>query len=1032
MDEIAAALAARHDDDAAAMLAVRTDDAGTIDYANPAACRLFGRTTDELLGLPVEQLVPARFRTSHHRFRHRLFAEPLTSRRRVDRVVQGLLAEGERMVVVDVAPIADHPHHVLASVRPLESWIDAHSWTLSAFEHSPTPIALVELTIDGDRIIRAANTALGELLGYDVTDLLGTGFDRLTFDEDESGDRAAAVAMVAGSRERHTRRKRYRHSDGHAVWCDLSSRLLPGAGEPTLALAHLTDVGAQVELAELHRDTEARLRSEVAAHTKALVETDQLLRQSLVAASMASWSFHVTEDRFALVADDRSWPELRKGRTAGDVLALVHLDDADSLIEAVRVARDAGRSFDLTLRTRGGLPRRWVRVAGDAVAAPDGAVDRVIGIVQDVTAIQTLIDDLRSSERKLSLSVEAAGIGTWVADVATGEERWDDATRAILGLGDDEAFTPEAARARVHPDDVERLLAAMDRMPGTGTALTTTFRVVGDEGTRWVQCWSEPIVGADGDVETVVGVMQDITAERRLVEAAQTGERLLREREDRLRLVLAATTTGTWDWNVAEGTIEFSPEFLRHLGHENTLSSDAPWHWDCLVHADDMAAFEAQLGGHFDQRTAFCECVHRLRSGDGSWRWFRTRGRVVDRDESGAPRRMIGAAMDISDQKRMEDQLIHGAKMQALGAFAGSVAHDFNNVMAIVRGHVELLRHPVPGAPPDPDETERRLAAIEQSVDRASSFVRQLMVLGRAEENRPANIDLSAFVLDLAPTLAQFLGEDIAFEVDVPGGEFGVRIDAGRLEALLLNLAANARDAMASGGTLTVTLREGRTDDGNHPAAVMDVTDTGTGMDDETAASAFEPFFTTKAPGVGTGLGLASAMATVSTAGGTMDIASAVGAGTTITVTLPMTDGPIRTEGPAGRPLPALQSGTVLLVEDEAELLELTADAVRARGHRVHTALSGAEALEILGTDTIDLVVTDAVMPEMSGAELAAIMAERWPDIPILFVTGHASGTESVPTANAEDTLAKPVPLGILLAAIESRLPTPPARAAPR
>jgi two-component system, cell cycle sensor histidine kinase and response regulator CckA len=135
--------------------------------------------------------------------------------------------------------------------------------------------------------------------------------------------------------------------------------------------------------------------------------------------------------------------------------------------------------------------------------------------------------------------------------------------------------------------------------------------------------------------------------------------------------------------------------------------------------------------------------VHRLRAGDGSWRWFRTRGRAVDRDESGTPLRIIGAAMDISDQKHMEDQLIHGAKMQALGAFAGSVAHDFNNVMAIVRGHVELLRHPVSGAPPDPDETERRLAAIEQSVDRASSFVRQLMVLGRPEENRPADIDLA-------------------------------------------------------------------------------------------------------------------------------------------------------------------------------------------------------------------------------------------------------------------------------------------------
>ncbi|MFN3216373.1 MAG: PAS domain S-box protein [Acidimicrobiales bacterium] len=1029
MEALAVVLAARHDEDEVAVLAVRNDDSGTIDYANPAAGRLFGRAAHELVGTPVERLVPERFRSSHRRLRSTLIAEPEPSRRRTNRVVQALLAGAERMVVVDVAPIADQPDHVLASVRPLESWVDAHAWTLSAFEHSPTPIALVELTASGARIIRAANHALGELLGYDVADLLGTGFDRLTFDEDEPGDRAAAAAIAAGSLERYTRRKRYRHHDGHTVWCDLSSRRLPGNGQPALALAHLTDVSAQIELAELHRDTEARLRDEVASRTRALVETDQLLRQSLVAASMASWSFHVTEDRFELIADDRTWPELRKGRTATDVLALVHPDDAASLAEAVRAATGSGRSFDLTLRTRGDMPRQWVRVAGDAVAGPDGRVDRVIGVVQDVTAFQALIDDLRSSERKLSLSVEAAGIGTWVADLATGVEHWDDATRSIFGLEADQAFTPEVARTKVHPDDLERLLAAMEHMAATGTPLAATFRLLGEDGNRWVQCWSEPVFAPDGSVETVVGVVQDITAERRLVEAAQTGERMLREREDRLRLVLAATTTGTWDWNIAGSTIELSVEFL---GHQDTLSGDAPWHWECLVHPDDLATFEAQLSDHFEQRTAFCESVHRLRAGDGSWRWFRTRGRVVDRDESGTPLRMIGAAMDISDQKQLEEQLIHGAKMQALGAFAGSVAHDFNNVMAIVRGHVELLRHPVPGAPPDPAETERRLAAIEQSVDRASSFVRQLMVLGRPEENRPADIDLSAFVLDLAPTLAQFLGEDIAFEVDVPADEFVVRIDAGRLEALLLNLAANARDAMISGGTVTLALRQGRTDDGSNPTAVLDVTDTGIGMDAETAASAFEPFFTTKAPGLGTGLGLASAMATVSAAGGTMDISSAVGAGTTITVKLPMTDGSTPLERPSRHPLPSSRSGTVLLVEDEAELLELTADAVRARGHRVHTALSGAEALEILASDAVDLIVTDVVMPGMSGVELAATVAQRWPRIPIVFVTGYASGDEAVPTANAEDTLAKPVPLGVLLEAIESRLPAPPADRTPR
>ena len=766
---VASVLAGRHDHDPEAVLAVRNDAPGTIDYANPAAARLFARPVDELVGLALEELVPERLRGGHERLRRAVLAQPIASWRRRHRVVHALIDGEEHLVVVDLSPADGQPEHVVATVQPLEVWLDATAWTLSAFEHSPTPIALVELTEHGDRIIRAANDALADLLGYGVADLLGMPFENLTFAEDEPGDRAAAAAMAEGSVDRYARRKRYRHRDGHSVWCDLSSRVLPSGGHPALALAHLTDVGAAVELAELHRDTETRLRAEVAARTQALAESEQQLRQSLVAASMASWSYDVALDRFTLVADDRTWPELRSGRTAADVLAMLHTDDVGPLTEAVRSATGAGRSFDLTLRTRPGLPRRWVRIAGDAVAGEAGRVRRVIGVVQDVTPIQVLL------------------------------------------------------------------------------------------------------------------------------EASKAAERQLREREDRLRLVLAATTTGTWDWNVADGTIEFSLEFLRHLGYERTLSGDAPWSWDRIVHPDDMAALDQQLLDHFEQRTAFCECVHRLRSGDGSWRWFRTRGRAVERDDSGAPRRMIGAAMDISDQKRMEDQLVHGAKMQALGAFAGSVAHDFNNVMAIVRGHVELLRHPLGGVPADAEETDRRLAAIEQSVDRATSFVRQLMALGRPDTNRPADIDLAGFVSDLAPTLAQFLGEDIALEVDVPDGGLAVRIDAGRLEALLLNLAANARDAMASGGTMTIAVRADRTDEGGD-LAVMDVSDNGVGMDVETITSAFEPFFTTKAPGLGTGLGLANALATVSAAGGTIAVASTVGAGTTVTISLPIAP----TSTPAG------------------------------------------------------------------------------------------------------------------------------------
>lgn len=1006
--------------DHGATLIVGTDDAGTIEYADEAAARLFGRSVDELTGMPLEQLMPERFRSDDRHRRHALLTEPADRQLRATRVVHALVGGEEKMVVVDFGPVDGHTDRMRVSVQPLERWVDAAAWTMSAFEHSPTPIALVELTPEGDRIIRAANAALGRLLGYEVAELLGVGFDRLSFADDEATDRAAAAAMVEGPSRLHARRKRYRHRDGHAVWCDLASRLLPGDGGPALALAQLTDVSAEVALESMRRDTEASLRAEVEARSTELAASERLLRQSLVAASMASWIYDVTDDRFALVADDDSWPDLRTGRHSADVFALLHPDDVDELRRAVRDAADSATSLDVTLRTRPDLRRRWVRVAGDAVTDRDGATVLVTGIVQDVTAAQELIDDLRRSERTLSLSIEAAGIGTWGADLESGEQYCDATTRTILGLDDDEAFDFGASVRKVHRDDVGLLVASTRQLAADGTPFAMTVRLDDHRGARWIRCWNEAVLADDGTPEAMIGVLQDVTAERRLVEAARAGEQMLREREERLRLVLAATTTGTWDWNIPQKTIEFSPQYLQHLGHERTLSGDAPWAWDVLVHPDDMAKLEEHLGAHFRQRTAFCECVHRLRAADGSWRWFRTRGRVVERDESGRPLRMIGAAVDISEHKQMEAQLLQGAKMQALGAFAGSVAHDFNNVMAIVRGQVEFLRNPPAGKPADPDETERRLAAIEQSVDRASSFVRQLMVLGRPSEDRPADVDVGAFILDLAPTLAQFLGETIALEVDIRDDPLQVRIDTGRLEALVLNLAANARDAMPAGGALTITVRAAVAPD-VHRRVVMEFTDTGIGMDSATAASAFDPFFTTKAPGVGAGLGLASAMATVTSADGTIEISSTVGSGTTLAVTLPMAKPAAEAAPVPSAAHPPTRTGTVLLVEDEAELLELTADALRSHGHRVHAALSGAEAIEILESDIIDLVVTDAVMPGMSGPELAATVAERWPEVPILFLTGYA-GEGALPSISANDVLTKPVPLRDLLAAVEAKL----------
>ena len=346
----------------------------------------------------------------------------------------------------------------------------------------------------------------------------------------------------------------------------------------------------------------------------------------------------------------------------------------------------------------------------------------------------------------------------------------------------------------------------------------------------------------------------------------------------------------------------------------------------------------------------------------------------------------------------LEERLRHASKMEALGRLAGGVAHDFNNLIAAMRGYTELVAMSM--SPEDP-----RLADLEQvlrAADRAAEMTRRLLAFGRAQTLEPRVIDPGAAIRELAPILGRLLGEDVQLTVIAPPGIGNVAVDPGQFEQSIVNLAVNARDAMPAGGSLVVELFDaelGLEVARAHPEVppgdyvALAVSDTGVGMDAETLAHAFEPFYTTKAPGAGTGLGLASVYGFVKQSGGFIYIGSEPGRGTDFTIYLPRAAGVAR-EVPARERRATLPGGTesVLVVDDDEAVAELVRRVLNPLGYRLQVASSAAEAISAAAAadGPVDLLIADVGVPDVRGPALAQRLQGEGRVQRVLFVSGYS------------------------------------------
>jgi len=386
------------------------------------------------------------------------------------------------------------------------------------------------------------------------------------------------------------------------------------------------------------------------------------------------------------------------------------------------------------------------------------------------------------------------------------------------------------------------------------------------------------------------------------------------------------------------------------------------------------------------------EIEHRLLVG-GRVKWVSVRGEP-ERDADGRVVRVIGVTQDVTDRRRLEEQFRQAQKMEAVGRLAGGVAHDFNNLLTVINGYSEMLLPEHPATHPH----HSALNAIRDAGERAAGLTSQLLSFSRRAIIEPRVFDPNAVVGESAKLLHRLIGEDISFATALDPTVSRVRADPGQLGQVVMNLTVNARDSMPGGGKLTIETRNVELDAEfcrSRPEitpgwyVLLAVSDTGTGMTPEVQARIFEPFFTTKGEGQGTGLGLATVFGIVQQFGGQVEVYSEVGVGSTFKVYLPAVDSPTTQATAASSPVVS-GAEVVLLVEDQAEVRRFASIALQGYGYRVLAAADGKAALALADTQpTIDLLVTDVVMPEMNGRELAERLRARRPGLKVIYMSGY-------------------------------------------
>jgi two-component system, cell cycle sensor histidine kinase and response regulator CckA len=679
------------------------------------------------------------------------------------------------------------------------------------------------------------------------------------------------------------------------------------------------------------------------------------------------------------------------------VTAAEHLGEervARMLAEIARAPKGEKVAYTLDLPRSDGQ----VRTIAFSVSPQFDVQDRFVACMvafHDITEQRLLAASLEQ-ERKLLLTL-INNLPDYIY-LKDGEGRFilvNQAQARLVGSQD-----PRELQGRRDADFVARELAEKYRaddlrvMSGAKSLVNIEEQNQDESGARrWVLTTKVPLVGLGGEVTGLVGISRDITERKNTEEA-------LRRSEQKYHLLLDTLNEGVWAIDKDDVTTFVNPRMAAMMGYsgEELLGRniyellDAP-----LPEAERSRAvgrrrgITGQLDGVFLKK-------------DGTRIFTRLKAAPI-LGEGGEYLGSIASVVDISEQRRaenevqrLESQLLQAQKMEAIGRLAGGVAHDFNNLLTTILGNVELIKAEGPAR----GTIEECAEEIQRAGMRAAELTHQLLAFSRKQMLQPKVLDMNGLVENLSKMLRRLIGEDIALELRLGAGLGRVRADPGQLEQVILNLAVNARDAMSRGGRLVLETRNSTATEAFRPEhfeipagryVILMVSDTGVGMEESVKAHLFEPFFTTKERGKGTGLGLSTVYGIVKQSDGYIFAESEPGRGAVFTILLPRMEGE-DTAGEESAGERRARGGTerIIVVEDEPSVLHLATRMLESFGYTVIGARTPGEALSLQMTGEaaqVDLLVTDVVLSEMNGTELARRMQDRSPGLRVLFISGY-------------------------------------------
>lgn len=653
---------------------------------------------------------------------------------------------------------------------------------------------------------------------------------------------------------------------------------------------------------------------------------------------------------------------------------------SEQIKQAIAVGRTSGQlqSFEYQFAPRPDQPQ-WYEAR--LMVAPDG---QTLVVARNVSARKQSEIALRQSEARLKLALATAAMGVWEWDLVTNEVFWSPECYAIAQTPDFEG-TNAGFQRLVHPDDLSRVMEAKRRAIEQRTNYEAEFRIIRPSGeTRWVTNLGRTEYDADGRPRRMVGIVQDVTERHVDQDNLQKTEQLLRAIFDAEPecLKLLDADARILDMNAAGLAMIGVQDASQIIGH-SAFEMLAP-----EFHEAYRAMHERVLRGA--KETLEFDVI----GFGGVRRSFETHAVPLWRTDDPQPLH-LAITRDVTERKKLEEQFRQSQKMEAVGRLAGGIAHDFNNLLTVISGFSELLAMKL-----DADSPLRTaVQAIQDASVRAAGLTRQLLAFSRKQVLAPTVLNLNHVVRATEELLQRLIGEDILMSVDLARDLQQVKVDRGQIEQVIMNLVVNARDTMPQGGRIDITTRNVPACDLS-PASLaapgfveLAVKDSGHGMTDDVKARIFDPFFTTKDQGKGTGLGLAVVHGIVTQSGGRIDVETRPGLGTTFRVLLPSA-GQVETDDPVEPSSAAPRGGSekILLVEDDEAVRQFTLLALDSLGYRVLPAKDGPSALELLQREptAIDLLVTDVVMPEMSGPLLAEMLRLKFPELRVLFVSGYA------------------------------------------